>query len=44
MLYGTSIASFTIEGFGLEKLINLSLKEVDCRVKNIKSKIDLRKK
>lgn len=44
MLYGTSIASFTIEGFGLEKLINLSLEEVDSRVKNIKSKIDLRKK
>tara|TARA_Y100000748_G_C15161764_1_gene358096 strand:+ start:42 stop:275 length:234 start_codon:yes stop_codon:yes gene_type:complete len=40
MIFGSATASFTIEGFGVEQLINLSKEKINFRVNNIKSKID----
>ena len=40
MIFGSATASFTIEGFGVEQLINLSREKINFRVNNIKSKID----
>jgi hypothetical protein len=44
MIYGSATASFTIEGFGTEELLRTTKEKINSRVKNIKSKIDLRKK
>ena len=44
MIYGSATASFTIEGFGTEELLRTTKEKINSRVKNIKSKIDSRKK
>jgi len=44
MIYGSAIASFTIEGFGTESLFSMNLKSLNERFEKIKSKKDLRKK
>lgn len=44
MLYGSAIASFTIEGFGTESLFNMNFQSLNERFEKIKSKKDLREK
>jgi len=44
MVYGSAIASFTIEGFGIESLFSMNLKSLNERFEKIKSKKDLGKK
>ena len=36
MIYGSAIASFTIESFGTNKIFNLSKQEIDNRYKILK--------
>ena len=36
MIYGSAIASFTIESFGTDKIFNLSKQEIDNRYKILK--------
>jgi sugar/nucleoside kinase (ribokinase family) len=44
MIYGSAIASFTIEGFGTESLFNMNFESLSDRFEKIKSKKDLGKK
>ena len=44
MIFGSSIASFTIEGFGVENLLNINKNKINKRVEKIKSKVFLEKK
>ncbi len=36
MLYATSIASFTVSGFGIDEIINLNLNQIESRVEILK--------
>ena len=44
MIYGSTIASFTIEGFGIENLLNVEKEKINYRFNKIKSKVNLEKK
>ncbi len=44
MIYGSSIASFTIEGFGTENLLKVNVENIKNRFEKIKSKVNLEKK
>lgn len=44
MIYGSSIASFTIEGFGTENLLKVNDENIKNRFEKIKSKVNLEKK
>ena len=39
MLYASAIASFTVSGFGIDKIINLNLNEIESRVQTLKTLI-----
>ena len=41
MIYGSTIASFTIEGFGIENLLKVEKEKINYRFKKIKSKVNL---
>tara|TARA_Y100000817_G_scaffold43635_1_gene30166 strand:- start:1607 stop:2536 length:930 start_codon:yes stop_codon:yes gene_type:complete len=41
MIYGSTIASFTIEGFGIENLLKVEKEKINFRFKKIKSKVNL---
>ena len=44
MIYGSAIASFTIEGFGIENLLQVNNETIKYRFEKIKSKVTLEKK
>ncbi len=44
MIYGSTIASFTIEGFGTENLLKVNNEKIKYRFEKIKSKVNLEKK
>jgi sugar/nucleoside kinase (ribokinase family) len=37
LLYATVLASFNVEGFGLSRMANLTIKEIKARIRNFKS-------
>ena len=39
MIYGTAIATITIEGFGINNLYNISKNDICKRVKEIKNQL-----
>ena len=41
MIYGSTIASFTIEGFGIENLLEVDHEKIKYRFNKIKSKVNL---
>ena len=39
LLYASSVASFTVSDFGINKILNLNLKDIESRVKTLKKMI-----